>query len=148
VRIRKGDIVGRKSYNKDIFFIVDRIIKLKNKEQYAILKGVNIRIEADAPIEDIEKIEESRVIKAERRIDELLKKRISSNRHNYREYISKTGKILHLDGDKRYSEKSTRYYKKVGLNAVVRNISERNQTAMVLPLLNKYNPDILVITRT
>ena len=147
MRIRKGDIVGRKSYNKDIFFIVDRIIKLKNKEQYAILKGVNIRIEADASIEDIEKIEESRVIKAERRIDELLKKRINSNRYNYSEYISKTGKILHLDGDKRYSEKSTRYYKKVGLNAVVRNISERNQTAMVLPLLNKYNPDILVITR-
>ena len=148
MRIRKGDIVGRKSYNKDIFFIVDRIIKLKNNEQYAILKGVNIRIEADASIEDIEKIEESRVIKAERRIDELLKKRINSNRYNYSEYISKTGKILHLDGDKRYSEKSRRYYKKVGLNAVVRNISERNQTAMVLPLLNKYNPDILVITRT
>ena len=148
MRIRKGYIVGRKSYNKDIFFIVDRIIKLKNNEQYAILKGVNIRIEADASIEDIEKIEESRVIKAERRIDELLKKRINSNRYNYSEYISKTGKILHLDGDKRYSEKSRRYYKKVGLNAVVRNISERNQTAMVLPLLNKYNPDILVITRT
>lgn len=148
MRIRKGDIVGRKSYNKDIFFIVDRIIKLKNKEQYAILKGVDIRIEADAPIEDIEKIETSRIISAEKRIDELLRKRIISNKNIYRKYISKTGKILHLDGDKRYSEKSTRYYKKVGLNAVVRNISERNQTAMVLPLLNKYNPDVLVITRT
>lgn len=77
----------------------------------------------------------------------MLRKRISSNKNSYREYISKTGKILHLDGDKRYSEKSVKYYKKVGLNAVVKNISERNQTAMVLPLLNKYNPDILIITR-
>ena len=59
-----------------------------------------------------------------------------------------TGKILHLDGDKRYSEKSTMYYKKMGLNAVVRNIPENKQPKAVYRLLQIYNPDILVITRT
>ena len=56
------------------------------------------------------------------------------------------GTILHLDGDKRYSEKSIKYYKKLGLNAIVRNIPEYKQPKVVKQLLGKYNPDILVIT--
>lgn len=57
-----------------------------------------------------------------------------------------TGKILHLDGDKRYSEKTVKYYRKMGLNAVVKNIAESKQPQYVIPLLSKYTPDILVIT--
>lgn len=56
------------------------------------------------------------------------------------------GKILHLDGDKRYSEKSNRYYKKAGLNAIVRYIPEKRQPIIVKELLLKYEPDILVVT--
>ena len=59
---------------------------------------------------------------------------------------STIGIILQLDGDKRYSEKSNRYYKKLGLNAIVRYIPERKQPQLVKDLLLKYNPDILVIT--
>ncbi len=146
--IKKGDIVARKSYNKDIIFIVNRIIKLKNGQSYVILKGVTVRIEADAPLEDIEKVDSSRVADAEKKIDELLKRRINNNRGNYRVYPIKPGKILHLDGDRKYSEKSARYYKKLGLEAIVKNIPESKQAMMVRPLLEKYNPDILIITRT
>lgn len=39
-KIKKGDIVGRISYGKDIFFIVERIIKTKNGT-IAILKRFN-----------------------------------------------------------------------------------------------------------
>jgi len=39
-----------------------------------------------------------------------------------------------------------RYYKKLGLNAIVKNIAESRQSQVVIPLLKKYNPDILVIT--
>ena len=38
-----------------------------------------------------------------------------------------TGKILHLDGDRRYSEKAYKYYKKMKLNAVVKNVAEYRQ---------------------
>ena len=62
MEIKKGDIVGRISYGKDIFFYVDRIIKLGNTgKSYAILKGIQYRIEADAPIEDLEKIEKNEI---------------------------------------------------------------------------------------
>ena len=57
-----------------------------------------------------------------------------------------SGKILHLDGDRKYSEKSYRYYKKVGLNAIVKNIEEYRQPKVVYRILEYYNPDILVIT--
>ena len=57
-----------------------------------------------------------------------------------------TGKILHLDGDKRYSEKSIKYYKSIGLNAIVKNIPENKQALVIKNLLEKYKPDILVIT--
>ena len=39
------------------------------------------------------------------------------------------------------------YYKKMGLNAIVRNIPENKQSKVVYRLLQIYNPDILVITR-
>ena len=58
----------------------------------------------------------------------------------------RTGKILHLDGDKRYSNKALRYYKKLGLDAIVKNIIESRQPQIIIPLLIKYEPDILVIT--
>ena len=39
-KIKKGDIVGRLSYGKDIYFIVERIIKTRNGN-IAILKRIN-----------------------------------------------------------------------------------------------------------
>lgn len=57
-----------------------------------------------------------------------------------------TGKILHLDGDKKYSEKSFHYYKKLELNAIVKNIPEYKQPKVVYQLLRVYQPDILVVT--
>ena len=57
-----------------------------------------------------------------------------------------TGKILHLDGDRKYSEKSYRYYKKSGLNFIVKNIPEYKQPKLIKNLLIIYKPDILVVT--
>jgi len=153
-KIKKGDIVGRISYGKDILFIVDRIIETSDKKEIAILKGVLVRIKADSLLEDLEIIDK-RIIKSsiqnfENRIQNLLKKCINNLGIDKEEKRVKrllyTGKILHLDGDKRYSEKSSRYYKKLGLNVIVKNIAENKQARYVKTLLQKYRPDILVIT--
>lgn len=146
--IKKGDIVGRKSYGKDIFFIIDKILKSRLNKEFAILKGLNIRVLADSPIEDLEIISKQEIIDSvklsemdiERRIN---KYKIDNKLIRQRVY---TGKILHLDGDRKYSEKSARYYNKIGLNAIVRNIPENKQSKIVISLLNKFNPDILIIT--
>lgn len=151
MKIKKGDIVGRKSYGKDIFFIVDKIIKIKSSKEFAILKGLNIRIVADSPIEDLEIIERKDVLNSikisntniENRINNIVN--LSKNNKALRQKLY-TGKILHLDGDKKYSEKSYKYYNKTGLNAIVKNIAENKQPQVVFSLLNKFNPDILIIT--
>lgn len=57
-----------------------------------------------------------------------------------------TGRVLHLDGDRRYSEKASKYYQKMGVNATVINIQESKQPQAVYRLLQIYRPDILVIT--
>lgn len=43
-------------------------------------------------------------------------------------------------------EKSVRYYKQLELNAIVRNVPESRQPQVIKNLLEKYRPDILVIT--
>lgn len=146
-KVKKGDYVVRKSHQGDTIFIIDKIIKLTNGKQIAILKGIAIRLEADAPIEDLS-IANKREVR--RSIDELeigeRKKKTQKEKQQRIQKKIQTGLILHLDGDKRYSEKSARYYKKLGLRAIVRNIPENKQPKVVYKLLSYYNPDILIIT--
>lgn len=149
-KIKKGDIVGRVSYSKDIFFIVDKIIKTSFNNEYAILKGLNIRIMADSPVDDLELISRSDVLKSikisEIYLEESVKKAKDKIFNTLKRQKIYTGKILHIDGDRKYSDKSIKYYSKAGLNAIVKNIPEYRQSRVIIPLLNKYNPDILIIT--
>ena len=52
--MKVGDIVARKSYNKDIVFKITDIIVDENGKKIAILKGVAFRIIADAELSDLE----------------------------------------------------------------------------------------------
>ncbi len=146
-KMKVGDIVTRKSYNRDILFRIKRIIKTK-KGKIAILIGIVERVEADSSLEDLEKVDEERINKdlkyIQKRIDGKINK-LGNTKRKRNEFII-TGKILHLDGDRKYSEKSYRYYRKLGLNAIVKNIPEYKQPAVVYKLLKIYEPDILVIT--
>ncbi len=156
-KIKEGDIVARKSYKKDILFSVKKIINTK-EEPIAILTGIIERIEADSPISDLEQIDKKTINRSINESEKKIERRIEEYKTNKYEIglvtpndkrIQKkilTGKILHLDGDRKYSEKSYQYYRKLGLDAVVKNISEYKQPKVVYTLLNKYNPDILIIT--
>lgn len=105
-KIKKGDIVGRKSYNKDILFVVERIIKSSNNT-IALLKGLNIRIQADSYIEDLELVDKQRIEESEKIIENRFKNRLQKQEEEYENIenlkrsnkVIYTGKILHLDGD-------------------------------------------------
>jgi len=161
---KKGDIVGRKSYNKDVLFEITKIIKTSNNKRIMILKGITERIEADSLEEDLElmdkRIVEDRIKKLEDKISKRIEQCLENPKHclcvakkmfNWKNEkrsntVIYTGKILHLDGDRRYSEKSMKYYKSLGLNAVVKNIPENRQTQVIRNLLDRYQPDVLVLT--
>ena len=147
-KIKKGDIVARKSHNLDILFSVENILRSSYGIQIAILKGITIRIVADAYVDDLVLLDTKEAdaslrsldVKIEDRINSLLKKGKDKFKDKERNFDNiKAGKILHLDGDKFYSEKSARYYKKVGLNAVVKNISENKQHLFVKEYIVCYN---------
>ena len=106
--IKKGDIVARISHNKDVIFVVDKVLNKK----IAILTGITTRLKADSPIEDLEPVDRKEINKLYKSIDEKIEKttnKIESTKGNLLKRSDKiiyTGKILHLDGDRRYSEKS------------------------------------------
>lgn len=154
--IKKGSFVYKKSQSKDVIYTVDKILK-SDKNRIALLRGATERVMAESPIEDLMLVDKSIIKKAFEILENRINKRVK-DRLIYTKYIENlnsnkrfsekiiTGKILHLDGDKKYSQKSYNYYKKVGLNAVVKNIPEYRQPKFVASLLKIYKPDILIVT--
>ena len=63
-KFKKGDIVARISYNKDVIFEITQIIKTSNNNKIMILKGITKRIEADSSQEDLE-IVDKRIVNEE-----------------------------------------------------------------------------------
>ena len=156
-----GDIVVRKSYNKDVTFkIID--IKEKDEKYNIILKGINIRIIADAFEEDLETAEEDsgsqdKILNT--RVNEAIKK-VMILRGDLRDKVEKSskikaknelvfgrpGKILHVDGDSEYMETCLKVYKQLSLDAVGRAISEKDQPEAIVDLVKEIKPDIVVLT--
>ncbi len=159
--MKVGDIVARKSYNKDIIFkIVGFSIDEKN-EKIVILKGVAFRIIADAYLDDLEIVEmpnikevfldksvETLLNQSMRKAQERQKKmnravpKLQANTNVY----GMPGKVLQIDGDKEYLKICLDVYTELGIPAVGVAIPEANQYKEVRALLEKHNPDILVIT--
>lgn len=155
--ITVGDIVVRISYGRDVFF---KVVSVDTKASIAHLKGLDIRLCADAPLADLEKpgigqlaayrasaIRErlERVKKACRRQQRELS-RVSRKNNAATEYVEIPGKVLHLDGDREYLEICQRTYAELHLPAVTYFVPEERQSEVVGPLLEEHKPDILVLT--
>ncbi|GIM29647.1 sporulation peptidase YabG [Clostridium polyendosporum] len=164
--MKVGDLVVRKSYGKDITFkIID--IREDNNEVFYVLKGINIRIIADAKIEDLEEVddnftgEKDKIFNA--RVNEAIKKVMLSRDllgRNLQSRINKSakiipekelvfgrpGKILHIDGDPQYLDACLKVYKQLNLNATGKSISEKEQPLQVVEIVKVVKPDIVVLT--
>lgn len=156
-----GDIVVRKSYNKDVTF---KVIDIREEEgKYnIILKGINIRIIADASMEDLELADENSGSKDKilnTRVNEAIKQAMIL-RSDFRDKVEKSpkiknknelmfgrpGKILHVDGDSEYMETCLKVYKQLSLDAVGRAIAEADQPRVIVDLVKEIKPDIVVLT--
>lgn len=128
-----GDLVTRKSYNNDLVFKIVDII-----DDLYILSGINIRLCADSYIDDLVKYEGNLT-----RDEDFIKEEKVLDRDDY---FYLPGKILHIDSDKEYLDRCLKYYKKVNLLAKGVLENESNVASIIKELLNKYKPDIVVIT--
>ena len=139
MNFKVGDYVTRSSYDNDIVFVIVNI-----KDNIALLKGFNLRLVADSPLNDLnlcskEEREDDFLVELNLDID------IETDRSEYG-YFYLPPKILHLDGDSDYLDKCLGFYKKNRVMAYGRTISEKDLEKKIIPLLTDIKPDILIVT--
>ncbi len=135
MNISKGDYVTRNSYGNDTYFKVINI-----KDGVAYLKGVEVRLYADATLEDLRKEEE---VKEEDVIDEI---DIRDDELTRGEYFYLPAKVLHIDADEDYLQRCLKFYKRNGILAAGKKINEKNIYEQIPLLLKECKPDIVIIT--
>ena len=162
-----GDYVCRLSHERDILFKIEGFYQQEGK-QIAILKGVDLRLWADAAVEDLVKptmMEISRFRqKYMKRSTELMGKIEQRRKTTVDDFLSRAkisykkiensqlevfeipGTVLHLDGDKDYLEMCMSTYKQLNIRASGFYVPEKEQPNRVKEYLMEYIPDILVLT--
>lgn len=133
-----GDYVTRNSYDNDLVFV---IIDIENDNYF--LKGINIRLYADSPLEDLKKYDKEIDDEEEKEFQERIKDKREVERD---EYFYLPGKVLHIDGDKDYLNKCLKYYETMNIAALGINEKESILPKKIIDLLEEYKPNILVIT--
>ncbi|MGI9860974.1 sporulation peptidase YabG [Moorella naiadis] len=171
-QIKPGDIVARKSYQKDIFFKVKALTITDAGTTTAILRGLDVRLVADAPIEDLELQPAEEVLRyrhddiqrhngcirrilqrraAERaalltRGEEITIKEKPADKEALGDFFEVPGRVLHLDGDEEYLDKCLHAYEQLKVPAHGIYLPEDQQAGKVKELLQDHTPDILVLT--
>ncbi len=132
-----GDLVTRNSYDNDVVF---KIIEINGNE--VKLKGMNIRLIADANIDDLKK-HDDKDIEHEKDFLDRLETKVDLDRNDY---FYLPGKILHIDSDMDYLNRCLEYYKKINIWAMGINEKEEDIPRNIIKLLEEYKPNIVVIT--
>ena len=132
--IKVGDLVTRQSYGNDIIF---RVMKIEDDVCY--LKGTDVRLYADSPLEDL-------VLVVEKTEDDFYEKVRNFNNLNRDDYFYLPGKILHIDGDDDYLNKCLKFYSDNNIWAIGIKETESNIGTRIHELLEEHNPNIVVIT--
>ncbi len=157
--IKVGDIVTRVSYSRDVFF---KVVDLCEDGEYATLKGLNIRVLADAPISDlvlpspaeVRDYKKNYIKKSNEYMERIFYRRELERESRFTRsetqegngFFDVPGMVLHIDGDEEYLELCMSTYKQLAINAHGINIPEKEQPRKIRGLLLEYNPDILVVT--
>lgn len=165
-KISIGDIVGRKSYNSDVLFKVKDIYQ-ESGQLKAKIKGLDVRLVADAPVEDLEIKSPEDIFKFRHEViaknNECLRK-IVLNRdlkcktgelggglpegegEHKADFFEVPGTVIHLDGDEEYLEKCMRSYAQMEIPARGFHVPEGQQPEAIKEILAEYTADILVLT--
>ena len=157
--VKVGDIVTRKSYQHDLIFRVHHINK-GNVQLY----GIEMRLQADAPMDDLEKITEPDLeIRQQKTKDKeefsfrlfhqdyqlMREKKTYQVTKGYRHDTTQfqlPAKVLHIDGDPIYLRKCIMLYQRVGLHVHGIHLLEKDMPQEIGDLIERIQPDIIVIT--
>ncbi|MBB6638273.1 sporulation peptidase YabG [Cohnella thailandensis] len=155
--MKQGELVVRKSYGGDMLFRIDAVF-----DKMAVLRGTDYRLLADSPIDDLQSVRNPDELGGTKRAriqaTESLK-RMREERANIglsqlphflntdrRPYFEMPGKVLHLDGDPNYLQKSLAVYHQLRVPAEGAHCHESQMPQVLMRLLPKVRPDIVVVT--
>ncbi|MBH0231847.1 sporulation peptidase YabG [Halobacillus yeomjeoni] len=159
--IINGDLVTRKSYQHDLMFRVQSVQGSNVK-----LMGETVRLEADAPFEDLEKVSGVEYERRKKQVDEQEAYSYRLFRQDYRllkekrdaeagsgyttkkemNYFQIPPRILHIDGDPLFLKKCIALYEQLGLQVHGQYLHEKEMPEKVMSLIEKVQPEIVVLT--
>lgn len=163
-KIKEGDAVARKSYGGDIYFKVVSVFTCGDGKEYARLKGLDLRLEATSPLDDLIKVEAAqlsaywhtctmknlerqKVVFQRREMDRRRgMKRATEGNFNGIESFDLPGTLVHIDGDKDYLDLCMVTYKQLNINCKGYYIDEEKQADRLMEILTEHRPDMLVLT--
>lgn len=157
MNLQRGDIVTRYSYDHDLLFRVQSI-----DQDQVQLYGENFRLEVNAPIDDLKIV----IQEEKKRVEQsIIHKEHESYRLFRQDYYLRSfrdhsqpisvkdaprfqicPKVLHMDSDALFLKKCVLLYKKLGLQVHGAHVKESEMPHQVAELLEKVQPDILVLT--
>jgi spore coat assembly protein len=158
-----GDLVIRRSHGGDIVFkVMGRENDAEGRVVYT-LRGLHLRLLADAPPDDLERVDaehlKQEIIRTEsvhndsmRRVMMRRSLDVEQREFNRAEpnkkyaFFDVPGRVLHIDGDEDYLKMCLKTYGQLNIEAEGRYIEEDKQPDAVMALLKEYRPDILVVT--
>lgn len=150
---RVGEIVARLSHKQDIFFNIDQIRVNSNNEGSAILKGLNLRLLADAPVSDLVLKSSIEVANYEREDNKMIYQKLHKltnqrkvDQDDEREFFEVPGRVLQLDGDQDYLNQCIKTYRQMGIEAKGICKAEIEQPRVIRKILQENPTDILVLT--
>src|SRR5680860_89297 len=148
-----GDIVARFSHRQDIFFHVDQIYANSEGEDSSILKGLNLRLLADAPVSDLVAKNPVEVAYYERIDNKMIYQKLNkltsqrkANPDDESEFFEIPGRVLQLDGDQDYLSQCIKTFRQMGIDAKGICKSEMEQPKVIRKILQENPTDILVLT--
>lgn len=161
--MKQGDYVTRISYGRDLVFKIEKI-----EGNLAILRGIEYRLLADAPLSDLvpaddpftpEEQSNTRFRETVEKLQGFMRAMTARTREGASQflppeshgvgqehYFEVPGKVLHLDGDPAYLRKSMELYNKLRVPVEGHYIQEYRMAEALYRLLPQIEPDILVIT--
>jgi spore coat assembly protein len=146
MRFKVGDIVARKSYGGDVHF---QIISIDHHRELAELKGVDMRLWADAPLFDLVHVDEEVRGRVRQQEEEQAASSLRELKQNRKEGLARfklPGRVLHVDGDATYLKKCLEMYQALDIPVYGIHMDEKEMPTQIYALLSTIQPDILVIT--
>lgn len=149
-KLRVGQLVVRPSHQGDVLFKVAGV-----RGDKAVLKGVYLRLIADAPLDDLRPVDPAEYERIKKNAEQILRS-LNASWSRLRPRADGTsrssrkgklpGRVLHIDGDRDYLEKCLEYYKKLGISATGYHFPESQQPSRVVSLVEQLRPSLVVVT--